>query len=82
MKVFEVGLTSVLCFALIASPLVRVLQNDPEMASAIQAGTTRFKEAFMRQQIRMRQMAMEKDRQIDVSLRLSSIRPSGCWPGG
>ncbi|ORY23934.1 hypothetical protein BCR39DRAFT_341251 [Naematelia encephala] len=44
------------------------LQNDPEMASAIQAGTQRFKEAFMRQQLRMRQAALEKDRQIEVSL--------------
>jgi hypothetical protein len=43
------------------------VQNDPEFAAAIQAGTARFKEAFMRQQTRMRETAMEKDRQIEVS---------------
>ena len=49
----------------------RGTQNDPEMATAIQAGTARFKEAFMRQQSRMRESAMEKERQIQVS-----------WPSG
>ena len=36
------------------------------MAAAIQAGTSRFKEAFIKQQMRIRQNLMEKERQIEV----------------
>jgi hypothetical protein len=50
------------------------LQNDPDLAAAIQAGTQRFKEAFLRQQRRQRDAAMEKQRQIEVSLCLQSLR--------
>jgi hypothetical protein len=42
------------------------VQNDPEIADAIAAGLPRFREAFLRQQMRMQDVGLEKQRQIAV----------------
>lgn len=40
-------------------------QRDPEMAEAVRSGT-KFREEFMKQQLRFRQTQAEKDRMIEV----------------
>ena len=47
-------------------PPMLTRQANPEFASAIQAGGSRFKEIIRRQESTMRAAAEEKERQIEV----------------